>query len=359
MIYGVIYLISNLVNGKKYVGQTTRTVEERFKEHAAADSAIGKAIQKYGVENFRYGVIVTCYSKEELDAQEIHYIAALKSKVPTGYNLTDGGDGIQGCPQEVRDKISAKKTGYKASDEARANMSAERVERYKDPAAHEVLSIAQKKRYAENPVTEETLAKRAETAKRHYDEHLEKRDAAGKRMSERWADPEGREKLLAGIEKRWENPEAHEKASAVSKARSVTPEAQERFAATLAKRWSDPAEHERMSALMKEIYSDPERLKQQSENSKRYHEEHPYTDADKARIAEGVRKYHAEHPESDETRAKKSASWKRRWAKIKTVRGLIIALAAARKESSPEMSAFLGALLKRFSLIADCLLAAF
>ena len=113
MIYGVVYLILNLVNGKKYVGQTTRTVEERFKEHATADSAIGRAIQKYGVENFRCGVIVICFSKAELDAQEIHYIAVLRSKAPTGYNLTDGGDGIQGCPQEVRDKISATKTGQK------------------------------------------------------------------------------------------------------------------------------------------------------------------------------------------------------------------------------------------------------
>ena len=157
-------------------------------------------------------------------------------------------------------------------------------------------------------------------------------------MTECWADPEERENLLAGIEKYWKNPEAHEKASAAAKARSATPEAQKQFATASAKRWSDPAEHERMSALMKEIYSEPERLKKQSENSKRYRAEHPYTDEDKAQIAVGVKKY---------------------WAKIKAVRGLIIALLVTqrRTEKSPETaSAFLGEVFKRFSLVADFLL---
>lgn len=33
-MYGVMYLIWNMVNGKKYVGQTVKTVKERFKQHA-------------------------------------------------------------------------------------------------------------------------------------------------------------------------------------------------------------------------------------------------------------------------------------------------------------------------------------
>ena len=32
-VYGVIYLLINAINDKEYVGQTTKTAEERFKEH--------------------------------------------------------------------------------------------------------------------------------------------------------------------------------------------------------------------------------------------------------------------------------------------------------------------------------------
>ena len=76
-VFGVVYLIFNKVNGKMYVGQTVRTVEERFKEHAKRKTTlIGKAIRKYGAENFSIEVLKRCYSKAELDAWEIFFIAA-------------------------------------------------------------------------------------------------------------------------------------------------------------------------------------------------------------------------------------------------------------------------------------------
>ena len=47
-MFGIVYLITNLLDGKKYVGQTTRTLEERFSEHAEADFLLGKAIKACG-----------------------------------------------------------------------------------------------------------------------------------------------------------------------------------------------------------------------------------------------------------------------------------------------------------------------
>lgn len=95
-VFGVVYLIQNLVNGKKYVGQTIKTVKERFNEHSWENTIISKAIRKHGKENFRYGVIKSCASKEEMDYWEKFFIAALKTKSPLGYNLTDGGEGVVG-----------------------------------------------------------------------------------------------------------------------------------------------------------------------------------------------------------------------------------------------------------------------
>lgn len=75
-------------------GRPTRTVKKRFNEHAKANSLIGRAIHKHGAENFRYGIIKNCATKEELDYWEKFFIAELRCKTPNGYNLTDGGDGF-------------------------------------------------------------------------------------------------------------------------------------------------------------------------------------------------------------------------------------------------------------------------
>ena len=55
--FGAVYLIFDKVNGKMYVGQTTRTLERRFKEHAKAASSLGRAIRKHRKENFRCEVL--------------------------------------------------------------------------------------------------------------------------------------------------------------------------------------------------------------------------------------------------------------------------------------------------------------
>jgi len=75
--FGVVYLIWNMVNGRRYVGQTTRRVEERFKEHASCKiMLVGKAIRKYGRENFRYGVKKLCVERENGLLGKIFYCRA-------------------------------------------------------------------------------------------------------------------------------------------------------------------------------------------------------------------------------------------------------------------------------------------
>lgn len=120
-VFGVVYLIQNMLNGKKYVGQTVRPLETRFNEHTRQNTFIGRAIRKYGKENFRYGVIKSCASKSEMDYWEKFFIAALKTKSPKGYNLTDGGTGFT---EEVRSKMSAKQKGVSRSLQHCANISA-------------------------------------------------------------------------------------------------------------------------------------------------------------------------------------------------------------------------------------------
>ena len=97
-VFGVVYLIINMKNQKKYVGQTVQPLKKRFNAHVTCKTtAIGKAIRKHGKENFYCGVIKSCKSKEEMDYWEKYYIAVLKTKnCKIGYNCTEGGEGTVG-----------------------------------------------------------------------------------------------------------------------------------------------------------------------------------------------------------------------------------------------------------------------
>ena len=53
-MFEIVYVITNRINGKPYVGQTKRMLEQRFAEHAKADLLFAKAIHKYGTEGGRH-----------------------------------------------------------------------------------------------------------------------------------------------------------------------------------------------------------------------------------------------------------------------------------------------------------------
>ena len=90
-MFGVVYVITNRINGKNYVGQTTRTLEQRFAEHSKADTLLGKAIREFGEENFSCEVLETCVTQEQLNEREKFWISKLDCKYPNGHNTMSGG----------------------------------------------------------------------------------------------------------------------------------------------------------------------------------------------------------------------------------------------------------------------------
>lgn len=121
-IYGRIYKITNLVNGKIYVGQTIRPINIRFSNHVSQSKAheypISKAIRKYGRENFKIDEIDNAFSKEELDEKEVAWIDELNStNNKIGYNRHRGGQKHGGIPHTEEDKYKLRitamaKTGF-------------------------------------------------------------------------------------------------------------------------------------------------------------------------------------------------------------------------------------------------------
>lgn len=92
---GKIYKITNLINGKVYIGKTERSIEKRFKEHLSdskSDSInrpLHSAIKKYGFSNFKIELLE---ETEECNEREMFWIKYYNS-YDCGYNATVGGDG--------------------------------------------------------------------------------------------------------------------------------------------------------------------------------------------------------------------------------------------------------------------------
>jgi group I intron endonuclease len=93
--YGYIYLITNKINGKGYVGQSINHLNSsRWSSHIKGkqNTAISRAIKKYGKENFYFDIIdITAENQDELNSLEIYYIQKLNT-FGFGYNMTTGGN---------------------------------------------------------------------------------------------------------------------------------------------------------------------------------------------------------------------------------------------------------------------------
>jgi len=92
----IIYKVTNVINGKVYIGKTKNTLESRKCEHIKKSKNpklyFHSALKKYGNDNFVWEVIYECNNNAELNAAEIKFISEYASN-KCGYNLTTGGDG--------------------------------------------------------------------------------------------------------------------------------------------------------------------------------------------------------------------------------------------------------------------------
>ena len=108
-----VYLITNKINNKKYVGITRVSVKSRLKRHFAyrtkeqCSTKFNYAVLKYGVDNFDVTILETDVSQDIASERERYYIS-LYDSYENGYNSTIGGNGTVGYifTDEVRKKMS-------------------------------------------------------------------------------------------------------------------------------------------------------------------------------------------------------------------------------------------------------------
>jgi len=138
--YGFIYITTNNINGKKYIGQ--RKYYGKYEEYLGSGVILARAIAKYGVENFTRQVVEECDTKEALNEREIFWIDYYHADTSDAfYNEKCGGSGGFGSgvnspwygkhlSDEHKRKVSESKLGDKNpfygkhhSAEARIKMS--------------------------------------------------------------------------------------------------------------------------------------------------------------------------------------------------------------------------------------------
>jgi len=112
-----IYIITNTINNKQYVGWTVKTIEKRFKNHiyiakCGSKTYLHNALLRYGPENFNIKLLEQVTNIRLAKKREKFYIQKYKT-YEIGYNLTLGGDGTIGIKytEERKKQMSDSRKG--------------------------------------------------------------------------------------------------------------------------------------------------------------------------------------------------------------------------------------------------------
>lgn len=234
-----LYLLTNAVNGKGYVGLAIDP-HKRLKRHlhdarplaeGGSNCLLYRAIRKYGANSFSLEVLASGFTRAEAAAQEVALISKLGTRSPLGYNMTQGGEGATGLTPESRAKITASLKIRWAQPGAKLKLSEQQKGRKHTLESRALMS----KQLRGKPISEAAKIKMraAKIGKSHSPEHSAKIAAAHKA---RFEDPKARQRAAEGQKSRYRNPDERRLAS-------------ERTLAVWKKRKEDKAEEIQTSCL--------------------------------------------------------------------------------------------------------------
>lgn len=181
---GCLYRI-DFPSGKSYIGVTSKPAEWRLTEHKNAarstgDLVIHKAIRKYGENSCTISTLVISDDDDYLKAIEVLAIKKFNTLTPNGYNMTSGGNGVNG-PSSLATK--------------------RRVAAFKKTAA-----------------TRESIEKRREIHRKAWDDD-EKRAKRSEMVKELWKDPAYRKHMIEAHA--WQRSDLEYRKNAAKRARDM------------------------------------------------------------------------------------------------------------------------------------------
>ena len=204
-MYGYVYKITNLLNGKCYVGQKKSS---QFDEsYWGSGEGIKRAINKYGKENFKREILCECETQNELDDKEIENIISQNALSPNGYNMTLNvfQSGYRNCHSpEVVNKIKETKKNW--SDEKRREIKEKMQETVKNSTPEEKTKIRmhiqealKKSENFYNAVTSEEYRSKQREISNETWKNEDLRKSASEKSKENWKDEEYRRKCIKNL----------------------------------------------------------------------------------------------------------------------------------------------------------------
>lgn len=204
-MYGYVYKITNLLNGKCYVGQKKSSCFDET--YWGSGSGIKAAINKYGKQNFKREILCECETQEELDNKELDNIISQNALSPNGYNLTLNvfQSGYRNCHSpEVRAKIS--KTRKNWSDEKREEVRQKVEETVKNRTPERKAEIRQhiqealknSEKFHASVTSEEYRNKQREIANDVW-KNEDLRKLTSEKSKENWKNEEYRTKCIKNL----------------------------------------------------------------------------------------------------------------------------------------------------------------
>jgi len=143
-MYGTIYLRFCRTTNKSYIGQTTRTVQERWRDRYTGCPLFGRVLKKYGMAGFDTAILARAENQDELDQLEATFIKVYNTIHPNGYNLRDGGFGNGKHHPETLQKISKIFAGKHQSPEHIAKRVTKHLGAHRSAEARKNMSEAKK-----------------------------------------------------------------------------------------------------------------------------------------------------------------------------------------------------------------------
>lgn len=127
-MYGLIYKHTCLISGKAYIGQTTKSCEERWREHLyekrKGKTKFSKALLKYNEKYWKHEVLAYAKDKEDLDCMEDYFIKKFDT-INNGYNLKYGGSyGKHSTESKIKMSEKRKGIGRPHTEQSKQRISA-------------------------------------------------------------------------------------------------------------------------------------------------------------------------------------------------------------------------------------------